>query len=112
MRNATHNMDEQIGRRVKTVRLQSPHSIEQLSAMTGVTVAQCQSIESGETRANAAFLARVANVLDVEIRQFFDEYCNLQQIAAVELIKTGKSRPAFADLIRASKQKRGGLRAA
>ncbi|MEM9178714.1 MAG: helix-turn-helix transcriptional regulator [Pseudomonadota bacterium] len=112
MSNATHNMDEQIGRRVKTARLQSPHSIEQLSAMTGVTVAQWQLMESGETRANAALIARIAKVLDVEIRQFFDEYCNPQQMAAVELIKTGKSRPAFADLIRASKEKRGGLRAA
>ena len=112
MRDANNNMDEQIGRRLRTARLNAHVSVEQLSEIVGMTVAEWHSLESGRSRVDAAIIARIAKVLGIEVRQFFSECCNVQQAAAIELIKSGKTRPALQRLIRKSKERGGGLRAA
>lgn len=112
MNGAIRNLDEQIGMRLAQARLSSQHSIEQLSALVGVTPEQLLALESGAARADAAFLSRIAKLLDLEVRMFFDEYCNMQQESPIELIKAVQTNRLFADLVRAWREEADGLRAA
>ena len=53
-------VNQDIGRRIRTARLNDQHSLEQLSARVGIVPADLEMIEAGTRRASAALLASLA----------------------------------------------------
>ena len=105
-------MDKEIGRRIRAARQNDQQSLEQLSARLGILSKDLETIENGTNRASAELLARLARVLGLEIRAFFEDCCNMQYPPSVALIKQAKSSGLLANLIEAEKQTKVGLRAA
>lgn len=105
-------MNQDIGRRIRTARVNAQYSLEQLGSRAGIVPSDLESIEAGTSRASATRLAHLAAALGLEIRAFFDDCCNLQHHPSIALIKQAKSKGLLANLIEAEKQEKGGLRAA
>lgn len=56
-----------LGKRVKEYRKTRNYSAEKLGEMVGVTQSHITNIESGNSRASAEILVRIANALDVSL---------------------------------------------
>jgi len=63
--------DIEVGRRLRTFRLQRGLSQEKLADQLGVTFQQVQKYEKGTNRIAAGRLQRIAEVLDLPITEFF-----------------------------------------
>jgi transcriptional regulator with XRE-family HTH domain len=63
--------DIEVGRRLRTYRLQRGLSQEKLADQLGVTFQQVQKYEKGTNRISAGRLQRISEVLDVPITEFF-----------------------------------------
>ncbi|HEY4920851.1 MAG TPA: helix-turn-helix transcriptional regulator [Xanthobacteraceae bacterium] len=64
--------DAEIGKRVRTLRLQRGLSQSDLGALISVTFQQVQKYEKGTNRISAGRLQRIAEVLSVPVSFFFD----------------------------------------
>src|SRR3954464_9335703 len=64
--------DEEVGRRVRSRRLESRLSQTELADKIGVTFQQVQKYEKGVNRIGAGRLQRISEALDVPITFFFD----------------------------------------
>ncbi|HTV35941.1 MAG TPA: helix-turn-helix transcriptional regulator [Xanthobacteraceae bacterium] len=85
--------DVEVGRRVRSFRLQRGMSQEKLAHQLGVTFQQVQKYEKGANRIGAGRLQRISEVLDVPIA---DLYATQKQGAApaeevIELFDTAAS---------------------
>lgn len=63
--------DIEVGRRLRTFRLQRGLSQEKLADQLGVTFQQVQKYEKGTNRIAAGRLQRIAEILDMPITEFF-----------------------------------------
>jgi transcriptional regulator with XRE-family HTH domain len=63
--------DIEVGRRLRTYRLQRGLSQERLADQLGVTFQQVQKYEKGTNRISAGRLQRISEVLDIPITEFF-----------------------------------------
>jgi len=63
--------DIEVGRRLRTYRLQRGLSQEKLADQLGVTFQQVQKYEKGTNRISAGRLQRISEVLDIPITEFF-----------------------------------------
>jgi len=63
--------DIEVGRRVRTFRLQKGLSQEKLADQLGVTFQQVQKYEKGTNRIAAGRLQRIAEILEIPITEFF-----------------------------------------
>jgi transcriptional regulator with XRE-family HTH domain len=66
------NEDAEVGRRVRTRRMEKQLSQTDLGEQCGVTFQQIQKYEKGTNRIGAGRLARIAKALDVSVTYFFD----------------------------------------
>jgi transcriptional regulator with XRE-family HTH domain len=64
-------MDLEVGRRVRTFRLQKGLSQEKLGDQLGLTFQQVQKYEKGTNRIRAGRLQRIANILEIPVADFF-----------------------------------------
>jgi DNA-binding Xre family transcriptional regulator len=65
-------VDIEVGRRVRTFRLEKRLSQEQLGDQLGLTFQQVQKYEKGINRIGAGRLQRIANILEIPVGDFFD----------------------------------------
>jgi len=65
-------VDIEVGRRVRTFRLERRLSQEQLGDQFGLTFQQVQKYEKGINRIGAGRLQRIANILEIPVGDFFD----------------------------------------
>ena len=65
-------VDIEVGRRVRTFRLEKGLSQEQLGDQLGLTFQQVQKYEKGINRIGAGRLQRIANILEIPVGDFFD----------------------------------------
>ena len=95
--------DGEIGKRVRTLRLQRDMSQTELGNSLQVTFQQVQKYENGANRISAGRLQRIAEVLDVPVTFFYDgfsddahlakdaspkiEFNSLQSVDAVRMLK-------------------------
>ncbi len=95
--------DGEIGKRVRTLRLQRDMSQTELGNSLQVTFQQVQKYENGANRISAGRLQRIAEVLDVPVTFFYDgfsadaqplkdaspkiEFDSLQSVDAVRMLK-------------------------
>ena len=82
-----------IGARIKEIREKSPRSLEELSAQTGIDVEVLSRIETNEFIAPLATLFKLANALDVDIANFFQEKSGGDKIAVTrrnERVRIGR----------------------
>ena len=63
--------DLEVGRRVRTFRLQKGFSQEKLGGQLGLTFQQVQKYEKGTNRIGAGRLQRIADILDMPVTSFF-----------------------------------------
>ena len=63
--------DIEVGRRVRSFRLQKGLSQEKLADQLGVTFQQVQKYEKGTNRIAAGRLQRIAEILEIPITEFF-----------------------------------------
>jgi transcriptional regulator with XRE-family HTH domain len=63
--------DIEVGRRVRTFRLQKGLSQEKLGDALGLTFQQVQKYEKGTNRIGAGRIQRIAEILDVPVTDFF-----------------------------------------
>lgn len=63
--------DIEVGRRLRTFRLQKGLSQEKLADQLGVTFQQVQKYEKGTNRIAAGRLQRIAEILEIPITEFF-----------------------------------------
>jgi len=66
-------LDAEIGRRIRTRRLQFGISQSKLANNLGITFQQVQKYEKGTNRVTAGRLQRIADTLDVPVAFFFDD---------------------------------------
>jgi transcriptional regulator with XRE-family HTH domain len=64
--------DVEVGRRVRTYRLQKGLSQEKLAEQLGLTFQQVQKYEKGTNRIGAGRLQRIAEILAVPVIDFFE----------------------------------------
>src|ERR1700688_5046168 len=64
-------VDIEVGRRVRTFRLEKGLSQEQLGDQLGLTFQQVQKYEKGINRIGAGRLQRIANILEIPVGNFF-----------------------------------------
>jgi transcriptional regulator with XRE-family HTH domain len=64
-------VDVEVGRRVRTFRLEKGFSQEQLAAQLGLTFQQVQKYEKGANRIGAGRLQHIADILGIPITEFF-----------------------------------------
>jgi transcriptional regulator with XRE-family HTH domain len=64
--------DAEVGRRVRTYRLQKGLSQEKLAEQLGLTFQQVQKYEKGTNRIGAGRLQRIAEILGVPVIDFFE----------------------------------------
>ena len=64
--------DAEIGKRVRTLRLQRGMSQSELGGLISVTFQQVQKYEKGANRISAGRLQRIAEVMSVPVSFFFD----------------------------------------
>lgn len=67
-------MNKQIGERIRRIRAAKGLSQANVAHDLGITGGAYAKIERGETDANASRLIRIAEVLEVNICEFFDEH--------------------------------------
>jgi transcriptional regulator with XRE-family HTH domain len=65
-------VDVEVGRRVRTFRLEKGLSQEQLGDQLGLSFQQVQKYEKGINRIGAGRLMRIANILEIPVENFFD----------------------------------------
>ena len=65
-------VDIEVGRRVRTFRLEKGLSQEQLGDQLGLTFQQVQEYEKGINRIGAGRLQHIANILEISVGNFFD----------------------------------------
>ena len=65
--------DAEVGTRIRIRRRELGMSQAQLGDLIGVTFQQVQKYEQGTNRISASRLGRVADVLQVKVKDFFDE---------------------------------------
>jgi transcriptional regulator with XRE-family HTH domain len=65
-------VDIEVGRRIRTFRLEKGLSQEQLGDQLGLTFQQVQEYEKGINRIGAGRLMRIANILEIPVEIFFD----------------------------------------
>lgn len=66
------NLKIQFGKRVKAFRQKNKLSQEELAEKVGIAITNMGKIERGENFVTAATLVKLAEVLNVEIRDLFD----------------------------------------
>ncbi len=66
--------DAEIGKRVRTLRLQRGMSQTELGDLLEITFQQVQKYENGSNRVSAGRLQRIAEILDVPITFFYSAY--------------------------------------
>jgi transcriptional regulator with XRE-family HTH domain len=64
--------DIEIGRRVRTFRLQKGMSQEKLGDQLGITFQQVQKYEKGANRIGAGRLQQIAEILEVSVMDFYN----------------------------------------
>jgi DNA-binding Xre family transcriptional regulator len=67
-------VDIEVGRRVRTFRLQKEWSQEKLADQLGLTFQQVQKYEKGSNRIGAGRLQRIANILEIPVADFFTSH--------------------------------------
>lgn len=65
--------DIEVGRRVRTFRLQKGLSQQKLADALGLTFQQVQKYEKGTNRIGAGRIQRIAEILDVPVTHFFTQ---------------------------------------
>ena len=70
--------DAEIGKRVRTLRLQRGMSQTELGDLLEITFQQVQKYENGSNRVSAGRLQRIAEILDVPITFFYSAYGETQ----------------------------------
>jgi len=83
-----HPIDIHVGQRVRQARLLAGITQQQLAAETGVTFQQIQKYEKGLNRISASRLYQFAQVLKVNIEDFFAGYDEDAPIAPAEMPNT------------------------
>jgi transcriptional regulator with XRE-family HTH domain len=79
-------LDIEVGRRVRTFRLQKGLSQEKLGAQLGLTFQQVQKYEKGTNRIGAGRLQRIADILKIPVADFFTSH-KQGGVAPAELFK-------------------------
>jgi len=74
--------DAEIGKRVRTLRLQRGLSQTELGALIDVTFQQVQKYEKGTNRISAGRLQRIAEVMSVPVSFFFAGFDEKPKVAA------------------------------
>jgi transcriptional regulator with XRE-family HTH domain len=92
-------VDIEVGRRVRTFRLQKEWSQEKLADQLGLTFQQIQKYEKGANRIGAGRLQRIANILEIPVADFFTSH-KQGGVAPAELFKL-LATPAALRLVRA-----------
>jgi transcriptional regulator with XRE-family HTH domain len=86
-------LDIEVGRRVRSVRLEKGMSQEKLGNQLALTFQQIQKYENGTNRIGAAKLQRIAQILGVSVSALYPDPVpagrNSQEVA--ELIDTGST---------------------
>jgi transcriptional regulator with XRE-family HTH domain len=73
---AANAVDQRLGQRVRTRRLEIGMSQERLAELLGVTFQQVQKYEKGVNRIAASRLFDISRALDMSVSQFFDGLSN------------------------------------
>jgi transcriptional regulator with XRE-family HTH domain len=73
LEDSSSELEEMVGRRVKSLRQRSGLSLDALAARSGVSRSMISLIERGETSATAVVLDRLATALDVTLASLFDQ---------------------------------------
>jgi transcriptional regulator with XRE-family HTH domain len=71
---SSDRVDLEVGRRVRTFRLQKGLSQEQLGDQLGLTSQQVQKYEKGTNRVRAGRLQRIADILGIPVSDFFTSH--------------------------------------
>jgi transcriptional regulator with XRE-family HTH domain len=71
MKKSPDPLDIEVGRRVRTFRLQKALSQEKLGDQLGLTFQQVQKYEKGTNRIGAGRLQHIANILNIPVSDFF-----------------------------------------
>jgi len=69
-----HNVDIQVGKKIRNQRMISGISQSELGDRIGVTFQQIQKYEKGANRVSASRLVEIANAMSIDVRSFFDEF--------------------------------------
>ena len=69
-----------LGDKIRSLRLKQKISIEQLSAMSGLSKGLISQIERDITGPSVASLWKISKALNVTMNHFFDEYDNFNQV--------------------------------
>ena len=73
IRDVTSQIDDQIGRRLRTVRRSKGYTQQQIGAAVGVRFQQIQKYESGANGASASRLWQLATALGTSVDYFFED---------------------------------------
>ncbi len=74
MKSQPHNVDIQVGKKIRNQRMISGISQSELGDRIGVTFQQIQKYEKGANRVSASRLVEIANAMSIDVRSFFDEF--------------------------------------
>jgi transcriptional regulator with XRE-family HTH domain len=81
---AANAVDQRLGQRVRTRRLEIGMSQERLAELLGVTFQQVQKYKKGVNRIAASRLFDISRALDMSVSQFFDGLINARAKGASE----------------------------
>lgn len=66
-------IDEEVGRHIRTLRLAAGHSLAELGTRLEVSYQQVQKYESGDNRLSAVKLQQIAGIYGVSVQYFFGD---------------------------------------
>lgn len=72
----TQELEKHVGQRIRQRRIMLGLTQQELARMVGITYQQAHKYERGINRVSAGRLYHVANVLQVDLRYFFDDLQN------------------------------------
>ncbi len=85
----TQELEKHVGQRIRQRRIMLGLTQQELARMVGITYQQAHKYERGINRISAGRLYHVANVLQVDLRYFFDD---LQSDESEELSRRERMR--------------------
>jgi transcriptional regulator with XRE-family HTH domain len=78
-----HPVDRLVGRRVRIVRVSRGLSQTAVALQLGLTFQQLQKYEKGTNRISASRLHDIARILGVEVKSFFDDASDPENLARI-----------------------------
>ena len=101
----TADIESLIGERIRSRRIQVGMSQQELGKALGVTFQQIQKYEKGSNRVSYAGLLKIAEALECNVMQFFEDLTKVQQAASRPFSKFMSTKESVAIIEAMSKIK-------